>query len=106
MTHHTHRFAMLFAAALAAALLAAPAAHAFTFERNASGDSGASLNYTDPITNLAPKQDDATRSDGNANVYQNGSFSMQMRQFNGSSGSFDQRYNGSNLLDPFAREGR
>ena len=105
MTHHTHRFAMLLAAAFAAAVLAAPAAHAFTFERNAAGDSGASLNYTDPITNLAPKQDDATRSGDNANLYQNGGFSVQMRQFNGS-GSFDQRYNGSNLLDPFAREGR
>ncbi len=105
MTHHPHRFAMLLAAALAAAAFAAPAAHAFTFERNASGDSGASLNYSDPITNLAPKQDDGTRSDGNANLYQNGGFSVQMRQFNGS-GSFDQRYNGSNLLDPFSREGR
>ena len=105
MTHQAHRFAMLFAAALAAALLAAPAARAFTFERNAPGDSGgAALNYSDPMENLLPQQSESSRFDGNGQTtYRAGG--LTVHQFNGGA-SFDQRYNPSNLLDPFAREGR
>jgi hypothetical protein len=103
MTHQTHRFALVLAAALAGVLLAAPAAQAFTFERNATGDNGAALNYTDPMENLLPQtQGDAAHFDGKGTVYQQGGLSLQMNQ---SGGSFDQRYNPSNLLDPFAREG-
>ena len=104
MTHQTHRFAMLFAAALAGALLAAPAAQAFTFERNASGDSGPGVNYTDPEQNLTSQQDNGT-GQGQKSTFQSGGLSVHMNRFNGTS-SFDQRYNGNNLLDPFAREGR
>jgi hypothetical protein len=103
MTHHTQRFALL-AAALAAAVIAAPAAQAFTYERNAPGDSGAAMNYTDPMENLMPQQGDSSHFDGNGQTtFQAGG--LTVHQFNGS-GSFDQRYNPSNLLDPFAREGR
>ena len=77
MKHQT-TFALLSAAALAATLLAAPAAQAFTYERNASGDSGTGLNYTDPDENLAPKADGSSRFDGNGpSTYQQGGFSMQ-----------------------------
>lgn len=108
MTNHTHRFGLLFAAALAAGLLAAPAAQAFTYQSGAVGDDGTPLNYTDPMDNLAPKtQGDASRFDGGGQgtVYQQGGLTLQMHQFNGG-GGFDQRYNANNLLDPFAREGR
>jgi poly(3-hydroxybutyrate) depolymerase len=105
MTHQLHRFALLAAAALVAGLLAAPAAQAFTFERNASGDSGAALNYSDPMDAIGTNaQGNASHFDGQG-TYQSGGLTVQMHQFNGS-GSFDQRYNPSNLLDPFAREGR
>jgi hypothetical protein len=106
MTNQTHRFAVLCAAALAAALVAAPAAQAFTFSRNAAGDSGANLNYADPMENLAgPSQGGSSQFSGQGNVYQQGGLTVQMHQFNGA-GSFNQRYNANNLLDPFAREGR
>ncbi len=102
---HTHRFALIAAAGLAAALLAAPAAQAFTFERNAPGDSGASLNYQDPMMNLAPQSQDSTRADSNGtHTFRDGNFSMQFN--NSGAASFDQRYNPNNLYNPFAREGR
>ena len=98
-------FALLSAAALAATLLAAPAAQAFTYERNASGYSGTGLNYTDPDENLAPKADGSSRFDGNGpSTYKQGGFSMQFNQ--GGGGSFDRRYNSNNLFDPYASEGR
>ncbi len=106
MTFDTRRLAILTALALGAALLAAPAAQAFTFERNAPGDNGQALNYTDPMENLAPKHDGgAGFNSGKGTLYQNGGLSVQMRQFNGG-GSFDQRYNANNLFDPIARDGR
>ena len=106
MTQHTQRFALLAAAALAAALFAAPAAQAFTFERNAPGDGGAQLNYTDPMENLLPKSDDGGANfNGHGTVYQQGGVTVHMNQ-SGSFQSFDQRYNPNNLFDPFAREGR
>ena len=108
MTHRTHRFVIIAACATAAALLAAPAAQAFTFERDAAGDNGAALNYSDPIDNLAPRQPgDASHFDGSGHgtVYQQGGLSLQMNQ-GGGAGSFDSRYNADNLFNPFARDGR
>jgi hypothetical protein len=108
MTHRTHRLTLLAAAALAAALLAAPAAQAFTFERNASGDAGPGLNYSDPDQNLAPStQGHGSQFDGNSStVYRQGGMTMQMYSGNGGGSSFDNRYNADNLFNPFAREGR
>ncbi|MEJ2375344.1 MAG: hypothetical protein P8Y71_07925 [Pseudolabrys sp.] len=107
MRHDTQRFALAAATALAVAVLAAPAAQAFTFERNAPGDNGAALNYTDPMENLAPKSDDSRSFDenGTTRTLHDGNFSVQFHSSSGTS-SFNQRYNPNNLFDPFAREGR
>ncbi len=108
MTDRTHRLALFAAAVLAAALLAAPAARAFTFESNASGDAGPGLNYADPDQNLAPStQGNGSQFDGNGrSVYRQGGMTMQMYSGNGGGGSFDNRYNADNLFNPFARDGR
>jgi hypothetical protein len=107
MTPEAKHLAFTAAFALAAALLAAPAAQAFTFERSAPGDHGAQLNYTDPMLNLAPKSDDGAGFNGNSNgtIYQQGGVTLQMHQGGGYQ-SFDQRYNPDYLFDPFKREGR
>jgi hypothetical protein len=96
---------LLFAAAFAAAILAAPAAHAFTFEKNASGDSlldgfaAGSNPYADPDDKLAPSQN-ANRFDGGGNtVYQQGGLSLQF----GRPRSFDEQYNPNDLFDPLKR---
>lgn len=100
--------ALLSAAALAAALLAAPAARAFTFEGQAPGDSGGTKSYVDPTDSLAPGgQQDTSRFDGNGqgSIYRQGGFSLRLNQPSDGQ-SFDQRYNANNLFDPYAREGR
>ena len=106
MTQHTQRFVLLAGLALTATLFAAPAAQAFTFERNAAGDNGAALNYTDPMQNLAPKSDGGANFDGHGHrtIYQQDGLTLQMNSANGGT-SFDQRYDPSNLFDPFARDG-
>jgi hypothetical protein len=100
----THRFALLFAAALATAMLAAPAAQAFTFESQAPGDSGGAKNYTDPMDAISPQgQGDSSRFDGNgATTYRQGGFSVQFNHA-GDGRSFDQRYNPDYLFDPLRR---
>jgi hypothetical protein len=96
---------LLFAAALGAVLLAAPAAQAFTFE-DAVGGSGA-VNalapgvkpYVDPADKLEPGKD-AARFDGNGTpTYQQGGFSLQF----GHQPSFNERYNPDYLYDPLRR---
>jgi len=101
-----HTLAVLSAAALAAALLAAPAAQAFTFQGNAPGDSGGAKNYVDPMDNVAPQaQDSGSRFDGRGTIPQQDGFYFGAGRTS-DPGSFDQRYNSNNLFDPFAREGR
>jgi hypothetical protein len=97
---------LLSAAALAAALLAAPAAQAFTFQGQAPGDSGAKA-YVDPMQNVSPQaQDNGSHFDNRGAIpqQQNGLYFGVGR--NSEAGSFDQRYNSNNLFDPYAREGR
>ena len=96
---------VLSAAALAAALLAAPAAQAFTFEGQAPGDAGGKA-YVDPMQSVAPQaQDSGSRFDNRGAIpQQNGLYFGVTR--NSEPGSFDQRYNANNLFDPYAREGR
>ena len=96
---------LLFAAALGAVLLAAPAAQAFTFENQASGDGAVNAlasgvkPYVDPTDKLEPSQD-ATRFDGNGtSAYQQGGFSLQF----GHQPSFNERYNPDYLYDPLRR---
>jgi hypothetical protein len=88
---------LLFAAALGAVLLAAPAAQAFTFENQASGDGAVNAlasgdkPYADPADKLAPSQD-ASRFDGNGTTLQ---FGRQP--------SFNEKYNPNYLYDPLRR---
>ncbi len=98
--------ALLSAAGLAAALLAVPAAQAFTLEGQAPGDSGAKA-YVDPMDSVTPKaQDDGSRFDSHGGtIPQRDGFYFGVTR-NSEPGSFDQRYNANNLLDPYAREGR
>jgi len=96
---------LLFAAALGAVLLAAPAAQAFTFENQASGDGAVNAlasgvkPYVDPTDKLEPSQN-AARFDGNGtSTYQQGGLSLQF----GHPRSFDERYNPDYLYDPLRR---
>jgi len=93
-------------AALAAALLAAPAAHAFTFQGQAPGDSGGAKSYVDPMDNVSPQtQDSGSRFDNRGAIPQQSGVYFGFSR-NSAPGSFDQRYNADNLLNPYAREGR
>lgn len=96
---------LLFAAALGLALLTAPAAQAFTFENQASGDGAVNAlasgvkPYADPTDKLAPSQD-ASRFDGNGtSKYEFGGTTLQF----GRQPSFDERYNPDYLYDPLRR---
>lgn len=102
----TSTLALLSAAALAAALLAAPAARAFTFEGQAPGDSGGAKSYVDPMDNVSPQaRDSGSRFDSRGTIPQRDGFYLNFNR-NTEPGSFNERYNANNLLDPFAREGR
>jgi hypothetical protein len=96
---------LLLAAALGAVLLAAPAAQAFTFENQASGDGAVNAlapgvqPYVDPADKLAPSQD-ASRFDGNGtSSYQFGGTTLQF----GHQPSFNEKYNPNYLYDPLRR---
>jgi hypothetical protein len=95
----------LLSAALAAALLAAPAA-AFTFQGQAPGDAGGAKAYVDPMENVTPQaQNDGSRFDNHSTIPQQNGFYFGLNR-NTEPGSFDQRYNANNLFDPYSREGR
>jgi len=96
---------LLSAAALAAGLLAAPPAQAFTFQGQAPGDSGAKA-YVDPMQNVSPQaQDRGSQFDNRSTIPQQDGFYFGAGRST-EPGSFDQRYNSNNLFDPYAREGR
>jgi hypothetical protein len=90
------------AAAMALTFSAPNAARAFTFE----GQSGANSDYRGFTDLQLPGQPNAdpksSQFDSKDGAFKNGSTSLQF----GSPQSFDQRFNPSNLFDPFAREGR
>jgi hypothetical protein len=96
---------LLFAVALGAVLLAAPAAQAFTFENQASGDSAVNAlapgvsRYVDPTDKLEPSQG-AARFDGNGtSKYEFGGATLQF----GRQPSFNEKYNPDYLYDPLRR---
>ncbi len=96
---------LLFAAALATVLLAAPNAQAFTFQGQASGDSAASAlapgvtPYLDPTDKLEPSKDAAGFDGKGASSYQEGGVTLQF----GRQRSFNQRFNPNSLYDPLKR---
>jgi hypothetical protein len=93
MKHH-HRLAIL-AAAFGLAVLAAPAAQAFTMDNNSNTNTDGSARYTDP--------DERFSGNGNGQT--------KMRQGNttlqfGSRPSFEQRYDNNQMFDPLGRPGQ
>ncbi len=88
----------------ALALASAGAAQAFTFT-DQNGNAGDARGYVDLDTKSVTRGDvPNSRFDGQSkNTLQSGNSSIQ---FTGPSGSFNQRYDSSNLFDPYARDGR
>jgi hypothetical protein len=86
------RLAML-AAAFGLALLAAPAAHAFTIDEQSNTNSDGSARYTDPDSRFSGTGNgQTTLKQGNTTI-----------RFGGQQGSFDQRYNPSQMFEPIGR---
>ena len=94
-------------AALSLTLFAAPAAQAFTVENQDSGASGGSnfLDLSKPkITD--PDGSISQFGSGKPGTYNFGDGGTLRLGTTGEIGSFDRRYNPSNLFDPYARNGR
>jgi hypothetical protein len=95
---HSHlsssrRLAVL-AAAFGFALMAAPVAHAFTFDNQTTTNGDGSAKYVDPDARLSP-----SGSGGQTSIRQgNATF-----QFGPAQQPFNQRYNSNNLFDPVGR---
>ena len=92
-----HRL-VLAIAGLGLALLAAPAAQAFTFEDAGSGDNAS--RYTAPET---PQSRFGTIGNSTGPVIRQGNTTFQFGG-NQQRGSFHQRYNADRLFDPIARD--
>ena len=88
-----HRLAVL-AAAFGLAVLAAPAAHAFTIDDQSNTTSNGGARYADPDARFS--------SDGSPTTIKQGNTTLQ---FGGQMGSFDQRYNGNQFFDSISRPG-
>ena len=87
-----HRLAVL-AAAFGLALLAAPAAHAFTIEDQSNTNSDGTARYADPDARFSGSGTGQT-------TIQQGNTTLR---FGGQQGTFDQRYNPNRMFDPNAR---
>ena len=83
----------VFAAAFGFALMAAPAAHAFTIDNQSNTNSDGSARYVDPDERFS-------NTGGQQNTIQQGNTTLR---FGGQSGSFDQRYNANRMFDPLGR---
>jgi hypothetical protein len=88
-----HRLAV-FAAAFGLAVLAAPAAHAFTMDNNSNTTVDGSARYADPDQRFSNTDGQTTMRQGNTTM-----------QF-GSRPSFEQRYDNSRMFDPLGGPGR
>jgi hypothetical protein len=87
-----HRLAVL-AAAFGLALLAAPAAHAFTIDDQSNTNSDGSARYADPDARFSGSGNGQT-------TIQQGNTTLR---FGGQQGTFDQRYNPNRMFDPNTR---
>ena len=87
-----HRLAVL-AAAFGLALLAAPAAHAFTIDDQSNTNSDGTARYVDPDARFSGSGTGQT-------TIQQGNTTLR---FGGQQGTFDQRYNPNRMFDPNAR---
>ncbi|HEX3708642.1 MAG TPA: hypothetical protein VHV56_02010 [Pseudolabrys sp.] len=97
MTHSTTRhYALLFAAACGFALMAAPAAHAFTVENQDS--SGASNMFLNGPGTSADPDDKLTSGFGSGkSTFKSGDTTIRF----GSQGSFDQRYDSNSMFKQY-----
>lgn len=86
-----HRLAVL-AAACGLAVLAAPAAHAFTMDTQSNTNSDGSARYTDPDERLSGSGSGQT-------TIQQGNATLRF----GQPQSFDQRYNPNRMFNPIDR---
>ena len=89
-----HRLAVL-AAAFGLALLAAPAAHAFTIDDQSNTNSDGSARYTDPDERFSG-------SGSGQSTIQQGNTTIRFGS-GGEMGSFNQRYNSNRMFDPLGR---
>jgi hypothetical protein len=87
-----HRLAVL-AAACGLAVLAAPAAHAFTMDSQSNTNSNGTARYTDPDERFSGSGSGQT-------TFQQGNTTLR---FGGQQGSFDQRYDPNRMFEPIAR---
>ena len=87
-----HRLAVR-AAAFGLALLAAPAAHAFTIEDQSNTNSNGSARYSDPDARFSGSGNGQT-------TIQQGNTTLR---FGGQQGTFDQRYNPNRMFEPNSR---
>ena len=88
-----HRLAVL-AAAFGLAMLAAPAAQAFTMDNQANTNADGSARYTDPDARFSGNGDDKT-------VIRQGNTTFQF----GQGQSFEQKYSTDHLFNPNGRPG-
>jgi hypothetical protein len=91
-----HRMAVL-AAAFGLAVLAAPAAHAFTMDNQNNTNSDGTARYTDP-----DQQFSGSGSGNGQTTIREGNTSLR---FGGQQGSFDQRYDSNRVFDALTRPG-
>jgi hypothetical protein len=89
-----HRLAVL-AAAIGLAVLAAPAAHAFTIEDQSNTNSNGAARYTDPDARFSGFGSATTIQQGNTTI-----------RYGGQTGSFDQRYDQNRMFQPNSLQGR
>ena len=98
-SRRNRQFALLFGAACALTLLAAPAARAFTVVDEGSSATGQNLLDPDqPLTADSGRSQGFQQHDGMTTL-KDGNTSLQF----GHQQSFEQRYDPSNLFDPMGR---
>jgi len=83
------------AAACALVIVAAPAANAFTMDKQGNTNANGGARYTDP-----DEQFDSSSSGTGMKTFRNGNATFQF----GSQPSFEQRYDQNRLFDPLARD--
>ena len=97
MKQLTHHRLAVFTAAFALAVLAAPAAHAFTMDNQSSVNADGTARYADPDAQFS-----GAGSGSGQNVFKQGNATIQF----GSQQSFDQRYDNSRMFDSLGGPGR
>lgn len=103
MKFHATYKASITAAALLAALFAAPGAKAFTIENQGGAAGGSGFMDLDKPAAAPDRNAPVSQfGSGNGQTIKQGNTTLQF----GGQRSFSDRYNTNNLFDPYAREGR